>query len=52
VPLPVRPGNDRAVTVIDVIRVGGAPASVYDDLLAILAPGAAGHPPDKAGQTR
>ena len=39
VPLPVRPGDYRAVTAIGVISVGGAPASVYDDLLAILAPG-------------
>ena len=39
VPLPVKPGDYRAVTAIGVISVGGAPASVYDDLLAILAPG-------------
>jgi hypothetical protein len=39
VPLPVQPGDYRAITAIGVISVGGAPASVYDDLLAILAPG-------------
>ena len=38
-PLPVKPGKYRAVTAIGVISVGGAPASVYDDLLQILAPG-------------
>jgi predicted TPR repeat methyltransferase len=38
-PLPVEPGIYRAVTAIGVISVGGAPAPVYDDLLAILAPG-------------
>lgn len=39
VPLPVKPGEYRAVTAIGVISVGAAPASVYDDLLAILTPG-------------
>jgi predicted TPR repeat methyltransferase len=38
-PLPVQPGDYRAITAIGVISVGGAPASVYDDLVAILAPG-------------
>lgn len=39
VPLPVKSGEYRAVTAIGVISVGAAPASVYDDLLAILTPG-------------
>lgn len=37
--LPVRPGDYAAITAVGVISVGGAPASVFDDLVRTLAPG-------------